>query len=382
MKFNIRQLFFVFLTTVVCLHSIRAQNAGIQLDSKVHDYGTLENIYTLESEFIVKNTNPKKLYFLRADASRQVKVRSVKKAVESGDTTLLVVLFQPSSPGKFEEQIRLVTSADAEPLTVTIKGNIKSLKADDKTACYYFGKPHKNPGGNVAVIIPSNPVPVTKGKHSADSVKIPAAPEKTVAKKDTVFTGPANPVLLGKNEYKPNNIVFLVDVSGSMRDSLKLPLMKTALHTMIDAMRDIDKITFITYADSVKLICEAVPGTEKAKLENIVEGLKTKGYTKGAKAILYSLDIALKNYIPEGNNQIFLATDGKFTFYEGHYKQWTEKQGDKQVVLSTVCFGNDKEAISNLKEISEKGKGSFIRIKNHQRKEALLDEVKLRSKKQ
>ncbi|MFL5753954.1 MAG: VWA domain-containing protein [Bacteroidia bacterium] len=375
------KLFFFFLTLYLWLQcAAHAQNAGIQVPDKIHDYGALENIYTLESEFIIKNTNPKKLYFLRADVSRSMKVHITKKGVESGDTALLTVIYQPASTGRFSEDIKLVTSADAEPLILTLKGVIRSIKTDDKTACYYFGKPHKNTGEPVAIVFPSNPVTVKPAKPADSSLVKPVLPAIGTEPKDTVKTELPATTALDKKEYKPNNVIFLVDVSGSMRDSLKLPLMKEALYVMMKAMRDIDKITFITYSDSIKLLCEGVPGTEKKQLEHIVRGLKTSGYTKGAKAILYSLDVALQNYIPEGNNQIFLATDGKFTFYEGHYRQWTEKLGEKQVILSTICFGNDKDAVANLKGISEKGKGSFIRIKNRNHTDAVLEEVKLRSK--
>ena len=102
--------------------------------------------------------------------------------------------------------------------------------------------------------------------------------------------------------------------------------------------------------------------------------------SKGNKAILFSLDVALKNYISNGNNQIILATDGKFRFYPDDQKLYLSKQGNKYVKLSTMAFGNDKDALKNLKEISEIGKGNFIHIKNRSKaKEQLLEEIKQNS---
>lgn len=149
---------------------------------------------------------------------------------------------------------------------------------------------------------------------------------------------------------------------------------------MITNLRDIDKISIVTYADSILLKCQAFPGTEREKLKNILDPLYAKGYTRGAKAVLFSLDIALKNYISEGNNQLFLATDGKFTFSEAYQKEWIKKTTGKDVILSVVGLGNDEEAMKNLQGIAKFGKGSFIHIKDFEKdKTLLIDEIKLRS---
>jgi len=112
----------------------------------------------------------------------------------------------------------------------------------------------------------------------------------------------------------------------------------------------------------------------------VVDLLKAKGITKGKKAVLYSLDVALKNYIEEGNNQIMLATDGKFRFDPEDQQTYIIKQGIKHVTLTTIAFGEDKEAMKNLKEIAKIGNGNFIHIKNKLKgKDQLLEEVKRNS---
>ena len=116
-------------------------------------------------------------------------------------------------------------------------------------------------------------------------------------------------------------------------------------------------------------------------MRRIVDSLKAKGMTKGNKAILKSQDIIQKHFIKEGNNQIILATDGKFRFYSDDQKKWNAKQADKKIILTTVAFGNDKEAIKNLKDIAILGEGSFIHFKKKSgNDEKLLEEIKLRSK--
>jgi len=374
--------FLVLATGVLAAFVLKAQNSTIYVDQTKHDYGDLENIYTLKSEFIIKNNGLKNLYLMRADAEKDVKILAHKKTIPVGDTTLIEVFFQPVKTGKFQRKISLVTSADGLPFVLEISGNIKSIKTDDKTACYYFGKPKHTKTD--PVVIPTKPIqtvtykPVNKDTIIDNYDTITGTVIETTPVE--VFT--ANDEGLSRFKYEPNNIVFLLDVSRSMRDSSRLPLLKKAIMEMITNLRDIDKISIVTYADSILLKCEAFPGTEREKLKAVLDPLYAKGYTRGAKAVLFSLDIALKNYISEGNNQLFLATDGKFTFSEAYQKEWTKKTTGKDVVLSVIGLGNDEEAMKNLKQIAEFGKGSFIHVQNFDRdKNLLIEEIKLRSAK-
>ncbi len=375
--------FYRFLVCATCVFAasvINAQNSTIYVDQTKHDYGDLENIYTLKSEFIIKNNGIKNLYLMRADAEKDVKILAHKKTIPVGDTTLIEVFYQPTKTGKFQRKISLVTSADGLPFVLEISGNIKSIKTDDKTACYYFGKPKHTKSD--PVVIPTKPIQTVTYKHVNKDTIIDGFNTITGTVIETkpveVFT--ANDEGLSKFKYEPNNIVFLLDVSRSMRDSSRLPLLKRAIMEMITNLREIDKISIVTYADSILLKCESFPGTEREKLKNILDPLYAKGYTRGAKAVLFSLDIALKNYISEGNNQLFLATDGKFTFSEAYQKEWVKKTTGKDVVLSVVGLGNDEEAMKNLEGIAKFGKGSFIHIKDFEKDKGLLiEEIKLRS---
>ena len=313
--------------------------------------GTIAETFEIKGDVFVKNNTAKKIFLMRADADKGVKVYSSKKTLQPGDTCLIIISFFPEAAGKFKKKINLVTSDNALPYEITISGNLLKLKRDDKLACFYFGNRK-----NTSIKTTTEPIVVKNNKE----------------------TDPNELSVLG---FKPNNILFLIDVSSSMKDSLKLPLMKLALHTLIDAVREIDVITLVTYADSVKIIKEAIKGSNKEELHKVVDGLKAKGLTKGNKAILFSQQLAQKHFIVEGNNQIIMATDGKFRFYSEDQNTWTQKQLDKKIVLTTVAFGNDRDAMKNLKEISEKGEGSFIHIKKrHGSEDKLLLEIKMRSK--
>lgn len=343
------------------------------------DLGTIAEAGEIKGDLVLKNNSDKKLFLMRADADREVKVYASKKTLVPGDTALLVISFVPSSGGKFKKDIRLVTSDRGEPYEITLSGSIQKVKTDDKTACYYFGQ-RRNAGTRPV----EEPVVVNEPPKQRDnSNKIPDNSSPPVAPKTQETQAPRAESskelsLLG---YRPNNILFLVDVSGSMKDSLKLPLMKDALHTLIDAVRDVDRITFVTYADSIKVISEGISGADKESLHRTVSGLRSHGLTKGNKAILFSQQLAQKHFIAEGNNQIFLATDGKFRFYPDDVKKWQERQANGRIVMSTVAFGSDRDAIKNLKEIADNGGGSFIHIKRRSgSRDKLLDEVKQRSR--
>lgn len=375
----LKQLFIFVLITF--FNSLFAQNSLINVDEANKDIGTQENIYKVRADYVIQNNQAKTLYLLRADALKGITIRAAKKTIKPGDTTLIVVEFIPQQTGKFNEAINLVTSADGVPFKMSLSGNIKSIKTDDKTACFYFKKP------NNSGVKTSEPIVVTEPTKPRDtSNKMPDNTTNTVIDNPVIPVKPSepaknkNPNELDEDLYKPNNIIFLVDVSSSMKDTSKLKVMQYALHHLIEVLRPSDKVTFITYADSVKILREGLSGKDKQELNEVVDKLKAKGLTKGNKAILFSLDVALKNYIPNGNNQIILATDGKFRFYPDDQKSYLFKQGDKLVKLSTMAFGNDKDALKNLKEIAEIGKGNYIHIKSRSKaKEQLLEEIKQNS---
>lgn len=354
----------------------------LQFTEQNSDLGTIAEAYQIKGDVIVKNISDKKIFLLRADGDKDLKIFASKKTLQPNDTCLLIVSFIPSEKGKFKKNIKLISSDKEKPYELSLSGNLNALKQDDKTACFYFGS-RKNTNVKVKdspVYIPESAEPRDNSNKMPDNSSEPVVTKTLNPVKTPVIEDP-DLTPLPKLLYKPNNIVFLIDVSNSMKDSVKLPLMKKALYTLLDAVRDIDVITILTYSDSLKIIREAVSGADKSDLKKAVSSLKAKGLTKGNKAILSSQTIAQAHYIEEGNNQIIMATDGKFRFYPDDQKKWEENQVNKKIILSTVAFGEDREAMKNLKEIADIGKGNFIQIKKKSGNEnKLLEEVKNRSK--
>lgn len=376
------KLTFLFLFAISLCHS------QISFSERDIDLGTIKEAYEIKGGIVLKNTSAKKIFLMRADADNGVKIYTSKKTLLPEDTCQLLISFIPEKAGRFSKKISLVSSDKTTPYTLNLAGNLASIKTNDKTACYYFGSRRNN-----GVAINTNPILIPEDNTPRDNsnkmpenpaapaIKLPPAP----APKPVIKPAPAikqNPDEFSADNYRPNNILFLVDVSSSMRDSLKLPLMKNALHTLINAARSIDTITFITYALKVNVLKEAVSGADKRTLHALVDSLKARGLTSGNKAILTAQLLSQKHFINGGNNQVILATDGEFKFLPEDQALFISRQTPKKIILSTVAFGSEKAALKNLKDIAAKGEGSFIHIETRKGSgEKLLNEIKQRSRK-
>lgn len=360
----------------------------IDFSTKTVELGNVKEAYEIRADIVVKNTGVKKLYLLKADGEKGIKVFTSKKTIEVNDTALLVISFIPESAGRFSKEIKLFSSAQMEAVELRIKGNLEILKSDDKTACFYFGRPNKPVAVKEDAIVVNKPIEKRDNSNKMpDNSSTPIETKEKDKEINNTSTITATPKVETTNQklpetlYKPNNLLFLVDVSNSMKDSLKLPLLKIAINKLIDDVRDIDFITLVCYADSVRVLAENINGSKKEELHKIVNGLKARGLTKGRQAILKSESVLISHYIKEGNNQMILATDGKFNFYSEDEKKFIAQQENHPIVMSVIGFGDDRDAIKNLKEIAEKGKGSFIHIKKKTNlDELLMNEVKERSK--
>jgi Mg-chelatase subunit ChlD len=373
---------FISISILLSAHAQLIVPANVEL-------GSIREAYEIKGSIIVGNNSGKTIYLMRADAGKGVKVFTSKKTLELSDTCLLIISFLPESKGNFEKKINLIASDRAEPYLITVTGRLENLGFDKRTACYDFGsrKDARLPVKDIPAAIPepdekrdaSNRIPDPAQSETSHTITVPSS-DKT--KRSGPEEQKGSPSLLSSEEFLPNNITFLVDISGSMKDSLKLPLMKTALHHLIDQIRDVDRLSFVTYADTIKVIIEGADARKRQTLHELVDNLKAKGMTKGRKAIFFSQKLTQDYFIRNGNNQLIIATDGKFKFEKEDEKNWEMLQGNKPVILSTVAFGNEKDALKNLKDLAKKGKGSFIHIKERAGCETLLlKEIQDRSRK-
>ena len=186
------------------------------------------------------------------------------------------------------------------------------------------------------------------------------------------------------NRYKPNHLVFIIDISKSMRDTTKLPYLKSVMKQLVMSIRPQDRVTLITYASKVRIVFENASGSQKNSITEAIDTMTAKGGSNGASSIMTAYDIAQKYYIDGGNNQIFLATDGLFNSSsitdQELYRTVRSGYGSNQVILSSIGFGRDPKALEFLSKLAKNGHGNFITISSLPGDlSVLLEEVKKQS---
>ena len=170
-------------------------------------------------------------------------------------------------------------------------------------------------------------------------------------------------------ELPASHIVFLIDVSGSMYDDNKLPLLIRSFKFMTNNLRPQDKVSIITYASGTDIKLTAEPCNEKGK-EKIVaelEKLQASGYTAGGEAIQKAYRIAKENFIKGGNNRIILATDGDFNVgqsSDGELKQMVKEGAKEGVFLTVLGYGMYNLNDRMMETIADNGNGNYAYIDN------------------
>lgn len=163
----------------------------------------------------------------------------------------------------------------------------------------------------------------------------------------------------------PMNLVFLIDVSGSMYSSDKLPLLKQSLGILVDNLRPTDRISIVTYAGSAKVILEGGDSTEKEDILSIIQSLEAGGSTAGASGIQLAYEVASRNYISNGNNRIILATDGDFnvgTNSVSELEDFIESKKSTGVFLSVLGFGTGNIRDDIMESLADHGNGVYYYI--------------------
>jgi Mg-chelatase subunit ChlD len=183
---------------------------------------------------------------------------------------------------------------------------------------------------------------------------------------------------LSVEKYKPNNLVFLIDRSGSMKSSRKLPLLKVSLKRLIGELRDIDRLTLMSFADSAVIHFSTRGVTQKDSLYRLIDRFIADGSTKANRGLQLAYDYTGQNFIDGGNNEIILVTDGQFSLSAQDRQRM---KGNRGIVLSAVGLGDDRKALASLRKLAASASGSFIHIRSAETDtEALLEEVKARSR--
>lgn len=177
--------------------------------------------------------------------------------------------------------------------------------------------------------------------------------------------------LQGKNistdNLPPSNLVFLIDVSGSMSAANKLPLLQASINLLVNQLRKEDKVAIVVYAGAAGVVLPATKGTDKQKIMEAMNKLQAGGSTAGATGIELAYKIAKENFVKEGNNRVILATDGDFNMGQSSEEglvQLIEKESASGIFLTVLGFGEGNYQDHKMQELADRGNGHHAYIDN------------------
>jgi Ca-activated chloride channel homolog len=159
-----------------------------------------------------------------------------------------------------------------------------------------------------------------------------------------------------------SNFVFLLDVSGSMMPSNKLPLVKSAMRLLVNELRPKDRVAMVVYAGSAGLVLPSTPGDQKDKILDAIERLEAGGSTAGGAGIRLAYEQAVANFIRGGNNRVILATDGDFNVgasSDAEMVQLIEEKRKTGVFLTVLGVGEGNLQAAKMEKLADKGNGNY-----------------------
>ena len=167
------------------------------------------------------------------------------------------------------------------------------------------------------------------------------------------------------SEADASNLVFLIDVSGSMQDENKLPLVKRSLNSLIDNLNAKDRVALVVYAGAAGEVLPSTSCTNKQLIKDAINKLEAGGSTAGGAGIKLAYDIAIKNLIPSGNNRVILCSDGDFNVGTSSDAEMTRlvEEKRKSGVFLTICgFGLGNYKDSKMEALADNGNGAYYYI--------------------
>ncbi len=184
---------------------------------------------------------------------------------------------------------------------------------------------------------------------------------------------------IARDQRPLSNLVFLVDVSGSMNSPDKLPLVKESLRMLTEQMGENDRVAIAVYAGSSGLVLPSTNGTEKQKILAALDNLQAGGSTNGAQGIELAYQVAEQNFVKGGVNRVILATDGDFNVGvtdRGALVKLIETKAAGGVFLTTLGYGMGNLKDATLEQLADKGNGNYAYIDDvREAKKVLVDQM-------
>ena len=184
---------------------------------------------------------------------------------------------------------------------------------------------------------------------------------------------------LKKREPSPRNLVFLIDVSGSMMPPDKLPLVRTAMRMLTDVLTERDRVAIVVYAGASGLVLRSTTGEHKDRIHQALAQLEAGGSTNGASGIRLAYQVARSNFIVGGVNRVILATDGDFNVgvtNQSELVSLIERERESGVFLSVLGVGTGNLKDSTMEKLADKGNGNYSYLDTlHEARKVLVREA-------
>lgn len=220
---------------------------------------------------------------------------------------------------------------------------------------------------------PASPPPLPPPARPAETEPVAAA----VA--DSLDTNPVLPL----SRFRPNNIVFVLDVSSSMRILGRMDMLKEAMLRLTEVLRRADRVSIITFTTSPVTRIQGVDGSRKDTLSAIIRSFTASGATNGIRGLRYAYELAERHFIRDGNNMVIIGTDGVFAQTDENgvgIGALVEEYLAKNIKLGVMAFGRDAEAIRSMEKTAARGQGGFMRMDDPAKAPALLlEQIRVQS---
>ena len=170
---------------------------------------------------------------------------------------------------------------------------------------------------------------------------------------------------LDVRELPPSNLVFLIDVSGSMMSPDKLPLVKSAFRLLVDQLREQDRVAIVVYAGNAGLVLPSTSGSDKTRIMEAIDRLEAGGSTAGGAGIRLAYDVARGSHLAHGNNRVILATDGDFnvgTSSDAELERLIESRRDEGTFLTVLGFGTGNLKDAKMEKLADRGNGNYAYV--------------------
>lgn len=181
------------------------------------------------------------------------------------------------------------------------------------------------------------------------------------------------------SQAPPSNLVFLLDVSGSMSHEDKLPLLQESFGLLAENLTEKDRISIVTYAGDDEVVLRGAAGNETRKIKKAINQLEAGGGTNGSKGIETAYEIAEENFIKGGNNRIILATDGDLNIgltTEEELEELITEKKESGIYLSVLGFGAGNLKDNKMEVLADKGNGNYAYIDSlREARKVLVEEM-------